>query len=95
VALEGARDYGAEVQLFDLRDLNLPMFVPGVESVPVAARELCDAVHAAHGMLWSSPLYHGTVSGAFKNALDWVPTPERLQPAVLDGPRRRDAPPQW
>jgi NADPH-dependent FMN reductase len=30
VALEGARDYGAEVQLFDLRELNLPMFVPGL-----------------------------------------------------------------
>jgi FMN reductase len=72
VALEGAREFGANVQLFDLRELNLPMFVPGVESVPVAARELCDAVHAAQGMLWSSPLYHGTVSGAFKNALDWL-----------------------
>jgi FMN reductase len=23
-------------------------------------------------MIWSSPLYHGTVSGAFKNALDWL-----------------------
>src|SRR5712672_1650392 len=72
VALEGARDYGADVELFDLRELNLPMFVPGVESVPVAARELCDAVQAAQGMLWSSPLYHGTVSGSFKNALDWL-----------------------
>ena len=39
VALEGARDYGAEVQLFDLRELNLPMFVPRGEPVPVAARE--------------------------------------------------------
>jgi FMN reductase len=23
-------------------------------------------------MVWSSPLYQGTVSGAFKNALDWL-----------------------
>src|SRR5712675_1481044 len=72
VALEGARDYGADVQLFDLRELNLPMFVPDAEPVPAAARELCDAVSAAQGMLWSSPLYHGTISGAFKNALDWL-----------------------
>jgi FMN reductase len=71
VALEGARDFGADVRLFDLRGMDLPMFVPGAEAVPAAARELCDAVHAAQGMLWSSPLYHGTVSGAFKNALDW------------------------
>jgi FMN reductase len=72
VALEGAREYGADVRLFDLRDLSLPMFVPGAEPAPAAARELCDAVAAAQGMLWSSPLYHGTISGAFKNALDWL-----------------------
>ncbi len=24
------------------------------------------------GLLWSSPLYHGTISGSFKNALDWL-----------------------
>jgi len=72
VALDGARDYGADVRLFDLRQLNLPMFAPDTESVPAAAQELCDAVFAAQGMLWSSPLYHGTVSGSFKNALDWL-----------------------
>jgi FMN reductase len=36
------------------------------------AVELCEATFAATGMIWSSPLYHGTVSGAFKNALDWL-----------------------
>ena len=71
VALNGAREYGASVELFDLRELNLPMYVPGAP-VPDAARRLCDATYAAHGMLWSSPLYHGTISGAFKNALDWL-----------------------
>jgi len=71
VALTGAREFGARVQLFDLRELNLPMYVPGAP-VPDAARRLCDATYAAHGMLWSSPLYHGTISGAFKNALDWL-----------------------
>jgi FMN reductase len=83
VALAGARDYGAEVQLFDLRVINLPMFAPGAEPVPAAARELCDAVHAAQGMLWSSPLYHGTVSGAFKNALDWFQLLSDRKPPYL------------
>jgi FMN reductase len=23
-------------------------------------------------MIWSSPTYHGSVSGSFKNALDWL-----------------------
>jgi len=72
VALEGAREHGADVRLFDLRELNLPVFVPDADPTPAAARELCDAVFAARGLLWSSPLYHGTVSGSFKNALDWL-----------------------
>jgi NAD(P)H-dependent FMN reductase len=72
VALDGARDYGAEIRLLDLRRLDLPMYVPGNPTVPDAARELCEAVQPAHGLMWSSPLYHGTVSGAFKNALDWL-----------------------
>src|SRR5258706_8307675 len=72
VALEGAREYGAEVQLCDLRELNLPVVTPDAAAVPAVARKLCDAVAAARGMLWSSPLYHCPVSGSFKNALDWL-----------------------
>ena len=83
-ALNGAREYGASVELFDLRELNLPMYVPGAP-VPDAARRLCDATHAAHGMLWSSPLYHGTISGAFKNALDWLQLlSDRTPPYLTD-----------
>jgi len=48
IALQGAREYGADVRLFNLRELNLPMYVPGAASVPVAATDMCDAVHAAH-----------------------------------------------
>lgn len=72
VALEGASDAGAEVELFDIRSLDLPMYAPNAPVVPPAARALGDSVFACHGMLWSSPLYHGTISGSFKNALDWL-----------------------
>jgi FMN reductase len=52
--------------------MDLPMFRRGMDIVPDAARELCDAAGEASGMIWASPLYHGTISGAFKNALDWL-----------------------
>src|SRR4029077_2465249 len=39
---------------------------------PQAASTLMEACYAADGMLWSSPVYQGTISGAFKNALDWL-----------------------
>lgn len=70
VALQGAEQAGTVTQLFDVRGLNLEVYVPGFEP-PEAALRLCDAVHGADGLIWSSPLYHGTISGSFKNALDW------------------------
>ena len=71
LALEGAAESGAEVQVFDIRELALPFFTPGMEAPP-AAVELAEAACSAQGMIWSSPLYHGTISGVFKNAIDWL-----------------------
>ena len=71
VALEGAATGGAATQLLDLHALDLPMFLPAAEP-PAQVVRFCDVAHAAHGFLWSSPMYNGTVSGAFKNAIDWL-----------------------
>jgi FMN reductase len=85
VALDGAREFGAEVRLLNLRELNLPMYVPGASTMPEAARVLCEATSEAQGLMWSSPLYHGTVSGAFKNALDWLQLlSDRTPPYLTD-----------
>jgi len=83
VALEGASEAGARTELFDIRELDLPMYVPDSSDVPTAARRLCESVYACDGMLWSSPLYHGTISGSFKNALDWLQLLGDRQPAYL------------
>src|SRR5262249_55399980 len=34
--------------------------------------ELLESCYRADGLIWSSPLYQGTISGALKNALDWL-----------------------
>jgi FMN reductase len=72
VALDGAAEAGAETTLLDLRELALPMYDPDHDAPTEAAARLIESCHAADGMLWSSPLYQGTISGAFKNALDWL-----------------------
>jgi FMN reductase len=72
VAVRAAADAGAEAKIFDVREMDLPMFRRGMDPLPEAALKHCSAVASARGMIWSSPLYHGTISGAFKNALDWL-----------------------
>jgi FMN reductase len=71
VALEEAGSSGAEVRLLWVRELNLPLYTPE-HSIPHAAREFADEVYDCDAMIWSSPTYHGSVSGSFKNALDWL-----------------------
>jgi FMN reductase len=71
-ALEGAADAGAETKLLDLRELDLPMYNPDENEPGSAAAELIESCHRADGLIWSSPLYQGTISGSFKNALDWL-----------------------
>ena len=71
-AMDAASAAGAETEVFDVRQLELPLFDPHVAEPPPDAVRLCDAVYGAGGLVWSSPLYHGTISGSFKNALDWL-----------------------
>jgi len=72
VAVDAAAEEGADTKVFDIREMDLPMFRRGMDSLPEAALALCAATAEARGMIWSSPMYHGTVSGVFKNALDWL-----------------------
>jgi FMN reductase len=84
LALEGAAAAGAETEMLDLRALELPMFLP-TASPPAAVLQFCDTVYQAHGLVWSSPLYNGTISGAFKNAIDWLHLlGERRPPYLTD-----------
>ncbi|HEX8651748.1 MAG TPA: NAD(P)H-dependent oxidoreductase [Pyrinomonadaceae bacterium] len=83
IALDGAAEAGAETQLLDIRRLDLPMYVPGMSETPESVRQLCEAVYESEGLLWSSPLYHGTISGSFKNALDWLELLSDREPAYL------------
>jgi FMN reductase len=71
-ALEGAANAGAETQLLDIRELNLPMFNPDDDEATDDVARLIESCYAADGLVWSSPMYQGTISGALKNALDWL-----------------------
>jgi FMN reductase len=73
-ALAGAEEAGAETTLLDIRSLQLPLYNPDDEPSP-SALAMVEALESADGLLWSSPLYQGSVAGSFKNALDWLHLP--------------------
>lgn len=71
LALEGARAFGAETELIDLREYQLA-FCDGrkTEAYPADVLKLKLRVQAAQGIILGTPLYHGSFSGVLKNAID-------------------------
>ena len=66
-----------DVEIIDPRELNLPMYVPDFEVEDYVRNQtgierLIESYRTADAMVWVSPTYHGTVSGEFKNMLDFA-----------------------
>lgn len=71
-ALRLAEEAGAVTTLADVRALDLPLYDDDrdLEDYPPSLADLLAAARAADAYVFCSPTYHGTVSGAVKNALD-------------------------
>lgn len=100
-ALNLATLAGAETYVADIRTLNLPMYNSDVPldahptyedetsaeepEQPSSVHSFLAAVRAADALLICSPTYHGTISGAVKNALDYLEFMSRDTPRYLGG----------
>ena len=71
LVLEAAREHGAETRLLDLRAVDLPVYRPKVMTETEGIKESNDAVSWAEAFVLASPDYHGSMSGAMKNFLDY------------------------
>ena len=71
LALESAAVLGAETRFFDLRALDLPMYRPDVDATEDSIRAAAEAVAWADAFVLGTPDYHGSMSGALKNFLDY------------------------
>ncbi|NHN60413.1 MULTISPECIES: NADPH-dependent FMN reductase [Halorussus] len=69
-ALAAAQRRGAETELLDVREYDLPVFDPD-EPEPEAATRLKRKIRRADAVLWGSPVYHGSYSAAFRNVHDY------------------------
>ncbi|HET6181664.1 MAG TPA: NAD(P)H-dependent oxidoreductase [Candidatus Sulfotelmatobacter sp.] len=83
IALKGAEGAGARTVLLNIRDLALPMYDPAISAPPQSVKRMCQLISDADGLIWSSPMYHGTISGSFKNALDWLQLLSDRKPPYL------------
>lgn len=83
LALAGAM--GAETELFDGPAIHLPMYVPESSERSGDAQRLIAALRRAHGIILSTPCYHGSVSGLLKNALDYVEDMAHDEHPYFDG----------
>ena len=86
-ALGASEEAGAEVELFDLNELKLPMYEPRkpLNEYGDDVRRLVDAVGGADALLVSTAAYHGTLAGVTKNALDYVQFLGKEEHPYFDG----------
>ena len=73
VVLDAAAARGADVSLLDLRLADLPMYNPDAPPTDEHGhvRRATEAVGWADAFVLASPDYHGSMSGALKNFLDY------------------------
>ena len=72
IALQAAKDAGANVQVIDLSQMDLP-FCDGRKDERTYGGDVgrfIEMVEQADGLIIGSPNYHGSITGVLKNALD-------------------------
>ncbi|MGI0017603.1 MAG: NADPH-dependent FMN reductase [Nitrosotalea sp.] len=71
ITLDLAKKYGAETRLLDLKKNPLPMFDPVENKSNSDIQKAQDDVLWSDALILSTPDYHGSMSGAMKNFLDY------------------------
>jgi azobenzene reductase len=66
------RTAGATVDFYDLGQHRFPLYDPDAESLPPEVADFRERVMAADAYLIGSPEYHNGMSGALKNAIDYI-----------------------
>jgi NAD(P)H-dependent FMN reductase len=75
LAAEFARQEGAEIDLAEFREFDMPLYDGDLEEksgLPPGALELKRRVERAEAVMIATPEYNFSIPGTLKNAIDWV-----------------------
>lgn len=65
-------DLGAESEIVNLEDIDLPLYTPGKEGPKDKIDALTDKFKESKGFIFCSPEYNGGVAPILSNALSWI-----------------------
>lgn len=85
VAADVARGKGADVDLADFQEFDMPLYDGDMEAasgLPQGGLELKRRAEAADALMLSTPEYNHSTPGTLKNAIDWL---SRVKPSPLAG----------
>ncbi len=94
IAAEGAGAAGADVKVITLRDFPMPVYDEDIENKsgkPEEAKKLKELFLESDGFLIASPEYNSMITGALKNAIDWVSRADSDDEEPLSALRGRKA----
>ncbi len=79
IAKSFATELGAVVTEADLKELNLPIYDGDIETagIPESVQKLKKMVEESDVIMLASPEYNYSISGALKNAIDWLSRGEK------------------
>lgn len=87
LAVQGAREAGADVTVIDLHEYPLPVYDGDMEAssgLPENALKLKALMRQHDALLLASPEYNSSITGVMKNTIDWISRPEKPDEPFLD-----------
>lgn len=71
------------IKEIDLSETEIPHFDPYAQSAPDVVQNMLDLFISEDKQIWLAPLYHGSIPGIMKNALDWLQHTSKNQSPYL------------
>ena len=76
-------DKGYTVSQVNVSDAHIPFFELRQPNPPAEVEAMVDAFMRSDLQIWLTPLYHGGMTGAMKNCLDWLELTSRNEKPYL------------